>query len=147
MRRVYTVTAGHSSTEPGNTWGGLREADLMLDLRHLVADKLRASGHLVREDGARGVNAALARAIALIPGAHLAIELHTNASANITATGVEVVALPAKRAAAQRVHRDKPRAHGWAGRAGGTLALGAPVVRPGCGRRRPAGRTPCRCRR
>jgi N-acetylmuramoyl-L-alanine amidase len=103
MKRVYTVTAGHSEAEPGNTWGGLREADLMLDLRHMVADKLRASGHLVREDGARGVNAALVRAIALIPGAHLAIELHTNASNNRSATGVEVVALPAQRAAAQRV--------------------------------------------
>jgi len=103
MSKVYTVTAGHGEGAPGNTWGGLREADLMLDLRHMVADKLRAQGHLVREDGDRGFNAALARAMALIPGAHLAIELHTNASTNTTATGVEVVALPAKRAAAQRV--------------------------------------------
>jgi N-acetylmuramoyl-L-alanine amidase len=103
MKRVYTVSAGHSNTEPGNTWGGLREADLMLELRHMVASKLREGGHLVREDGARGVNAMLAHAIALIPGAHIAIELHTNASSNTSATGVEVVALARHKATSQRI--------------------------------------------
>jgi N-acetylmuramoyl-L-alanine amidase len=88
----FTVTAGHGGTDPGNTWNGQREADLMLELRHIVAIKLREQGHDVKEDGGRGENQTLARAISLIEGADLAMELHTNASANTTATGVEVVA-------------------------------------------------------
>lgn len=103
MPRLYTITAGHDSTDPGNTWGGRREADLMLELRHLVAAALRQRGHTVREDGDRGINWALSRAMALIPGAHLAVELHTNASNNTSATGVEVVALPKHSATSQRV--------------------------------------------
>jgi N-acetylmuramoyl-L-alanine amidase len=101
--KVFTVTAGHDSSDPGNTWNGRREAELMLELRHLVATGLRQRGHRVVEDGDRGVNWALSRAMALIPGAHLALELHTNASNNTTATGVEVVALPKHKDTAQRV--------------------------------------------
>lgn len=101
--KVYTITAGHDSTDPGNTWNGRREAELMLELRHLVATGLRQRGHRVIEDGERGVNWALSRAIALIPGASLALELHTNASNNNTATGVEVIALPAHKKTSQRI--------------------------------------------
>ena len=98
---IFTVTAGHSDREPGNTWGGVREADLMDELGHLVAMKLRQAGHTVHEDGGRGENWPLAEAIRLIQRADLAVELHTNANANRSASGVEVVSLPARRDEAQ----------------------------------------------
>lgn len=97
------LTAGHGAGDPGNTWGGYREADLMTELRYITAAKLRAMGHDVREDGERGVNWSLAQAMGLINGASVAIELHTNASSNTSATGVEVVSLPQHRVLSQRL--------------------------------------------
>lgn len=98
-----TITAGHGGGKPGNTWGGHTEANLMTQLRFLVAMKLRELGHEVTEDGARDENWELAEAQKLIAGADLAIELHTNASANRNAEGVEVVAPPSRSALAQRL--------------------------------------------
>ena len=89
---VITVCAGHSNIEPGNTWGHRREADLMRELRHIVALKLRQLGHEVREDGGRNENLPLPRAMELCKDAAVAVELHTNASGNPTAGGVEVIA-------------------------------------------------------
>ena len=97
------IAAGHGGTDPGNTWGGTTEAALMLELRHIVALKLRQAGHEVTEDGGRGVNLALNDAIRLAHGHDVAIELHTNASANQTATGVEVIAAPKNKLLAQRI--------------------------------------------
>lgn len=88
----FTVTAGHGGSDPGNTWGGHSEARLMTELRFIVAMKLREAGHTVAEDGGRGENWTLAEATRLIKGADLAVELHTNASSNTRAEGVEVVA-------------------------------------------------------
>jgi len=103
MNMKFTVTAGHSSTEPGNTWNGQREADLMDDLGAIIAKKLREKGHEVSEDGPRGENWPLAQAVRLIAGSDLAIELHTNGSANPAAGGVEVVAPLRHRPMAQRI--------------------------------------------
>lgn len=100
---IFTVTAGHGASDPGNTWGGFREADLMDELGHLVARKLIEGGHAAREDGPRGENWPLSAAVSLVSGADLAIELHTNASDNRAATGVEVVALEVHREAAQTI--------------------------------------------
>ena len=97
------VCAGHGGNDPGNTWGGTTEAALMLELRHIVALKLRQAGHEVTEDGGRGVNLPLNDAIRLARGHDVAIELHTNASANQTATGVEVIAAPKNKLLAQRI--------------------------------------------
>lgn len=90
--KIITVTAGHGGTDPGNTWGGEREADLMRELRGIVALKLRGLGHEVREDGGRDENRPLSEAARLVAGSDVAIELHTNASQNVRAEGVEVVA-------------------------------------------------------
>lgn len=100
---IYTITAGHGGLDPGNTWHGHHEAALMTELRHILAAKLRADGHQVREDGGRGENWALSDAMRLIAGADVALELHTNASASQTATGVEVVAQTAQRELAQHI--------------------------------------------
>lgn len=93
----FTVTAGHSNADPGNTAGGIREADLMDELGHLVAQNLRMAGHEVRQDGELGENWPLPKAIALIQNADLAVELHTNAVAHASARGVEVVAMPSRK--------------------------------------------------
>lgn len=90
MAKIF-ISAGHSGGDPGNTWGGHHEADLMLELRFITALKLRESGHEVTEDGRRGDNRPLTEAVQMIQGTDLALELHTNASTNTTATGVEVV--------------------------------------------------------
>lgn len=104
-RRTYTVTAGHGASDPGAVYFGYTERELMTELRDLVSNKLRAKGHEVRTDGERGINLALTHAMHLIAGSAAAVELHTNAAANASATGVEVVALPAQRELAQRLAR------------------------------------------
>jgi len=103
MPRPYTITAGHGGSDPGAVAGRVTERDLMTGLRDIVAEKLRARGLQVRTDGARGINDPLATAIHLIAGSAVAIELHTNASTNPAARGVEVISLPAQRATAQRI--------------------------------------------
>lgn len=109
-----TVTAGHGGSildgfgwrsDPGAERAGLREAELMAELRDMVAARLRADGHQVRTDGDGKVNRALTYAMQLIAGADAAIELHTNAFDDERATGVEVVALERLRAPAQRIAR------------------------------------------
>lgn len=100
---IITLTAGHSDADPGACRGEHREADLMEDLRNRVAEQLRLLGHEVRTDGSGAYNLPLRDAIALIDGSALAVELHTNASDNPQATGVEVVALPTDKYRAQHI--------------------------------------------
>lgn len=98
-----TVTAGHGGNDPGAVRGDLNERDLMARLRDIVALKAREAGHTVKTDGAALTNWPLVRALTLVPGSDVAIELHTNAAANPLAQGVEVIALPQHRERAQRV--------------------------------------------
>lgn len=112
MGHLYTVTAGHGAKDPGNTANGMKEAELMLQLRYLVAKKLRDMGHQVNEDGVRGENWPLIEAIKLIPRSQLAVELHTNASDNPTAQGVEVIGLPHLKNRAQLIARNISKALG-----------------------------------
>jgi N-acetylmuramoyl-L-alanine amidase len=102
QKMKFLIAAGHGSGDPGNMAMGLSEAALMLELRDIVASKLRALGHDVITDGAKGENWALSRAIKLITG-RVSIELHTNASTSPTARGVEVISLPSDKALAQRI--------------------------------------------
>lgn len=103
MTILYTVTAGHGAHDPGNTANGCKEAELMLQLRYLVAKKIRDAGYKVNEDGVRGENWPLIEAIKLIPRSQLAVELHTNASTDPSAAGVEVIGLPHLRQRAQLI--------------------------------------------
>lgn len=100
---ILTVTAGHGGDDPGAVANGVNERDLMTELRDLVAIKLREAGHQVRTDGARWQNLPLVHALTLVPGSACAIELHTNAAASPSATGVEVVSLPKDKARAQAI--------------------------------------------
>ena len=98
-----TVTAGHGGSDPGAVRGDLNERDLMARLRDIVALKAREAGHTVKTDGSALTNLPLIHALTLVPGADVAIELHTNAHANALAQGVEVIALPKHKERAQRL--------------------------------------------
>jgi len=101
--QTFLVAAGHGRRDPGNVSNGHHEAVLMLELRHLVAIKLTERGHTVRQDGRRLENLPLAQAMEMITSGVVAIELHTNASATPTASGVEVVAAPGNAVLARRI--------------------------------------------
>lgn len=103
MTKIFTVTAGHSDAEPGAVRGAITEAALMTELRDIVVLKLRQAGHTVRTDGDRRRNLRLVEALKLIKGAHVAIELHTNAVASTAARGVEVFSLPGRKELARRL--------------------------------------------
>jgi N-acetylmuramoyl-L-alanine amidase len=98
-----TVTAGHGNGDPGAVANGVREGELVTELRDILASKLRAAGAEVSTDGTRWQNLPLVHALTLVPGRAWAMELHTNASANPAANGVEVVALARDKIKAQAV--------------------------------------------
>ena len=101
-----TVTAGHGAGDPGAVAKtGQTEAALMTELRDIVASKLRAEGHTVGTDGGWRANLPLANALLLVPGADVAIELHTNSVESPQAQGVEVVSLPAQKEIARSIAR------------------------------------------
>lgn len=101
----YLISAGHSATDPGACANGYREADIALQMRELVAARLLEMRHTVLQDGGRCENLPLKQAVALCKGTDLAVELHCNAAANLQATGVEVISLPALKLVAQRIAR------------------------------------------
>ena len=100
---IIVLTAGHSSTDPGACSGGYTEAGLMLELRDVTAEMLRDMGHVVIEDGGDGENLPLRHAISLIEQGAIAVELHTNASVNPAARGVEAISLPDQREFSRRL--------------------------------------------
>ena len=87
-----TITAGHSNTDPGAVNGSDREADIAQDMRNIVASILRTDfGLEVKTDGEGKGNLPLREAVKLIKGSRLAVEFHTNAAVNKTATGIEAL--------------------------------------------------------
>ena len=100
---IVVLTAGHSSTDPGACSGGYTEAGLMLELRDVTAEMLRDMGHVVIADGGDGENLPLRHAIRLIGQGAVAVELHTNASDNPAARGVEAISLPGQRNFSRRL--------------------------------------------
>ena len=102
----YTVTAGHGANDPGAVAKtGETENALMTELRDIVASKLKDLGHTVATDGGWRQNLPLPYAMTLVPGSAAAIELHTNASTNPSARGVEVVSLPGQKELARTIAR------------------------------------------
>jgi len=97
----FLISAGHGGSDPGNTASGRKEAEIAVELRNIVASKLRARGHDVTTDGAGKDNWVLAKAIGLITG-RLAVEIHTNTGAP-TARGVEVIGAAKYRGLCRRI--------------------------------------------
>lgn len=117
---TFVVTAGHSNTDPGAVANGRKEADIAVDMRNMIASKLRALSHNVITDGEGKDNQPLSKAIKLVSNG-LAIEIHCNAASNASATGVECISLPKHKALCQRLSnaiaaatKDKVRGdNGW----------------------------------
>ena len=91
MSKTFVISAGHSNTDPGAVGNGLKEADVAVELRNAIADRLRIEGHTVFTDGSSHTNDSLREAIKLIKGNGLALEIHCNASTNPSASGVETI--------------------------------------------------------
>lgn len=103
----FVITAGHSNKDPGAVGNGAKEADLVRELRNVVALKLGQLGHTVVTDGSGNDNQDLNSAIRLIKTykPDTAIEFHMNASSNASATGVETISLPKDKILAQKLSK------------------------------------------
>lgn len=102
--KTLLISAGHSSTDSGAVFGGYKESELALDLRDLIAANFHLSEPLtLLTDGAKGENLPLKDSIALAKKANLAVEIHFNAAASTSAKGVEVISLPSKKVASQKI--------------------------------------------
>lgn len=114
MTKTVTLTAGHSNTDPGAVNGSDREADLAQDMRNIVASILRNDyGLTVKTDGEGKGNLPLREAVKLIRGSDVAIEFHTNASANKLATGIEALSTVKNKRWCQVLSRAVADATGW----------------------------------
>lgn len=103
--KTIVVSAGHTNRlgqDRGVAGNGYVEGVEAVKIRDVVAAKLRLLGHKVREDGEDGESLPLKKALALIPGADIAVEFHFNAGPP-SASGIEVLSMPDKKAAAQRI--------------------------------------------
>ena len=88
----FVICAGHSDKDPGAVRNDVTESALAVELRKIVALKLRNLGHEVYTDGEG--NLPLNDAIALVKKHNCtALELHFNASASPSANGVECLGL------------------------------------------------------
>jgi N-acetylmuramoyl-L-alanine amidase len=105
MPNKILVSAGHSTVPPrdsGATGNGFIEAVEALKVRDAVAALLRLKNIDVIMDGIDGESEPLRKAIRLARTANVAIEFHFNAGGP-GATGIEVLALPAKKALSQKI--------------------------------------------
>ena len=94
----FVICAGHSNSDPGAVRNDVTESALAVELRKIVALKLRNLGHEVYTDGSENsensLNLPLNDAIALVKKHNCtALELHFNASASPSANGVECLGL------------------------------------------------------
>lgn len=103
--KTFVVTAGHSNADPGavNPALGITESEIVMEMRNIVAHKLRERGYTVLTDGEGNVNKPLRDAIALVKKGDVAIEFHCNAAANFNARGVETISLPKDKKLAQAI--------------------------------------------
>ena len=97
------ICAGHGGNDPGACYGGYTERDLMVKLRDKVSENLARMGHTVVSDGKQGENLPLTFAITLAKQCETSVEFHTNAAANPSAKGVEVISLPKHKALSQKL--------------------------------------------
>jgi N-acetylmuramoyl-L-alanine amidase len=88
------ISAGHSNTDPGAVANGRREADIATDFRNILVACLADLGIKAETDGKGKVNLPLREAVKLAKGKDIAIEVHLNAAANPTASGVETLSGP-----------------------------------------------------
>lgn len=97
------ISAGHGGNDSGATGNGYIEATLALKLRDRIYNHLVEFGIDVLRDGNEGENKDLNKAISICKLVDIGVELHFNASANETATGVEVLCKLDKKELAQKL--------------------------------------------
>ena len=113
MGKPIVITAGHSNNDPGAVNGSFHEAVHVTKVRNALAYILREAGYTVLTDGVGDINEPLPSAIKLVKGVDIALELHCNASANKTATGVETIALPKHKNLAQDISAAVAKVYGF----------------------------------
>ena len=113
MGKPIVITAGHSNNDPGAVNGSFNEAVHVTKVRNALAHILREAGYTVLTDGVGDINEPLPATIKLVKGADIALELHCNAAANKTATGVETIALPKQKAVAQDISAAVAKVYGF----------------------------------
>ena len=113
MGKPIVITAGHSNSDPGAVNGSFHEAVHVTKVRNALAYILREAGYTVLTDGVGDINEPLPSAIKLVKGVDIALELHCNASANKTASGVETIALPKQKAVAQDISAAVAKVYGF----------------------------------
>lgn len=99
------ISAGHSNSDPGAVVGNITEAAIVTELRNIVVKKLKERGVDVISDGEGTTNQPLSEAMKLQDKAGLDIELHCNASSNVSARGVETIGLPKDKALCQKLSK------------------------------------------
>lgn len=103
---TFLITAGHSNTDPGAVANGYTEADIVTEMRNIVAYKLRQLKHTVVTDGNMSDNKSLTTAISLFNNNQkYKIEFHCNASSSPSANGTECISLPKDKATAQSISK------------------------------------------
>lgn len=100
--KTFTITAGHSNTDPGAVAFGRKESDIAVDMRNMVTLYLERAGAKVLTDGDSRDNKSLNEAVKLIPKSDIAIEFHCNA-ATPSAKGVECLAKPKDKLISQKI--------------------------------------------
>lgn len=110
------LSAGHSDVDPGAVAGKVREADIAVDFRNLVAYYLKAAQVPYTTDGTGKTNWPLSKAAAAARKHDLAVEFHCNAAANPRATGVETLSAPNRLALGQQICEALARSLGLANR-------------------------------
>ena len=86
------ISAGHSNTDPGAVNGTQTEANIVRDMRNMVAHYLREAKVDFRTDGTGLTNLPLEEAGRMAATADIAVEFHCNSFHNPTAQGVEALA-------------------------------------------------------
>lgn len=86
------ISAGHSNTDPGAVNGTQTEANVVRDMRNMVAHYLREAKVNFRTDGTGLTNLPLKEAGRMAATADIAVEFHCNSFHNPTAQGVEALA-------------------------------------------------------
>lgn len=93
MKYIF-ISAGHSHTDPGAPGSGVREADIVLEFRDLLANALEARGVQFQRDGREGENLPLSQAVMMAADADIAVEFHCNAFGSLSVSGVETLSGP-----------------------------------------------------
>lgn len=104
---IIVLTAGHGGSDVGAVNTSYQnkthtESNIACEMRNIVAHILKNDyGMRVVTDGIAMGNLPLRNTLPLIRGSALAIDFHTNASANKSATGIECLTLSKNKTIAQ----------------------------------------------